>query len=448
MNTSTDSNENQVFLDLFKGRQDYFAVQTTNIYCPVKRSFSDYYLERHLKKIVTFGIYVLTKESKCNFLCIDIDIPKSDLETVNFEDKSIKFEYLKPELLEIQGILTNKLEIDENSILLEDTGGRGYHIWLFLETPISGEDAIKFFKILNSYVSFSFEYFPKQPNLNQKRELGNLIKLPLGVHQKYNSESSFFTIDNNKIRLFRNLEENFEHLKNVNRIKPEIIKNIIKKEASLVGATIFPKITSTKGFESDRILYTADLDFLFKNCSALKNLKSKAESVIALSYSEAFHLANILLSVNSSECILIELIKKSYGPKFSFDRTEKEIERIRCLHPTSCKRLIYHNICKEYCQPDVAKNNSDNLLPDTTPLSAWLFPIKKKLKIEDHEIHERICGLDNIRNAYFQLKKYHKDEDVLFFDEFDFESFEKNLEVNLSHISRILRNKEDFPFVE
>ena len=197
MNTSTDSNENQVFLDLFKGRQDYFAVQTTNIYRPVKRNFSDYYLERHLKKIVTFGIDVLTKESKCNFLCIDIDIPKSDLETVNFEDKSIKFEYLKSELLEIQGILTNKLEIDENSILLEDTGGRGYHIWLFLETPISGEDAIKFFKILNSYVSFSFEYFPKQPNLNQNRELGNLIKLPLGVHQKYNSESSFFIIDNN-----------------------------------------------------------------------------------------------------------------------------------------------------------------------------------------------------------------------------------------------------------
>ncbi len=110
------------------------------------------------------------------------------------------------------------------------------------------------------------------------------------------------------------------------------------------------------------------------------------------------------------------MIKKSYGTKFSFQRTKEEIDRIRCLHPTSCKKLTYNGICRGYCRPEIEKSNLDNLLHDTNPLSAWLFPLKKKIEIEDYEIHERVCDLNNIRNAYFQLKKYHKEEDALFFD--------------------------------
>lgn len=180
------------YLYLFSGREDYFARQGQNYYHPINSAFDPYYLQLHFDGTETYGVYVLTSESNCNFFCIDLDIPKADLASVDFADRKAKYQYLSDSLYKILKIIRGVLKIPQEAILLEDSGGRGYHIWLFLEEPTAGIDAVRFHAILKSLVNVTFEFFPKQANLRPKRKLGNLIKLPLGVHRKYGSRSAFF----------------------------------------------------------------------------------------------------------------------------------------------------------------------------------------------------------------------------------------------------------------
>ena len=46
---------------------------------------------------------------------------------------------------------------------------------------------------------------------------------------------------------------------------------------------------------------------------------------------------------------------------------------------------------------------------------------------KEEELLNNIFNPENICNAYWKLKKYHKDEDALFFDDFDYNFFEKKI---------------------
>ena len=166
------------YINYFKGRKEFIAVQGSNHYYPIIQELNENVIIKHLEGIKTFGVYVLTKSSKCNFICIDIDIEKSELAQVNFADSNIKFEHLKKYLLKFQNLLEKKLFKPEN-ILYEDSGGRGYHIWVFFEKPIEGYDAIFLNEIIKYKLDdFSFEFFPKQPVLNEKRKYVRILAIP------------------------------------------------------------------------------------------------------------------------------------------------------------------------------------------------------------------------------------------------------------------------------
>ncbi|NVM00786.1 MAG: hypothetical protein HWN67_00500, partial [Candidatus Helarchaeota archaeon] len=94
--------DKEIFLEFFRGREDYFAFQGPDFYSPINKNISEYYLDRHLNGLATFGIYVLTKDSNCNLFCLDIDIPKEKLYSLDFKDPKIKFDYLKEKLFKLK----------------------------------------------------------------------------------------------------------------------------------------------------------------------------------------------------------------------------------------------------------------------------------------------------------------------------------------------------------
>lgn len=437
----------ETYLAYFKGREDYFACQGRDYYYPVKGRLNENYLQKHLNHFTTFGVYVLTSDSKCNFICVDIDIPKNELENIDFKNPSRKFRYLRNKLLHILEVFKKEFHIPDNSILLEDTGGRGYHIWLFFSSPLQGDNAVKFYQICKSFIDFDFEFFPKQPNINEKRRFGNLIKLPLGTHQKYDSKSLFFQLLNGEIKFINSLDDNLYYLTKIKKMGSEIIDRIIDKYSERFNDNEIEKIGAGKFELKERILYRKDLPFLFDNCKMLHKLTIKAEKGIPFSKKEVFHFTNLLLSVEDGEDFIIEKIKESYGSRFSRDITQREIENIKPLFPTSCGRLITQGLCEGFCNKDIERINSDPLLTKTNPVSFWLQRSMEKLFVQQKELLDRISEPENIINAYWKLKKYHRDEDVGFYDDFDFEYFEENLEVNAKCISRALKNKEDIPFI-
>jgi len=171
-----------LYLRLFRGREDHFAQQGEDYYFPVPKVLDEFYLHRHLEGDATFGIYLLNRENCCHLACIDIDISKSDMGAVDFSKPDQKYSYLKKKLDAVLETLSGKLAIPPESILLEETGGRGYHIWVLFSGQIPGESAVIFGEILKTNLDFEIEFFPKQGRLTPTRKYGNLIKLPLGVH--------------------------------------------------------------------------------------------------------------------------------------------------------------------------------------------------------------------------------------------------------------------------
>ena len=437
-----------VYLDYFKGREDFVAVQSEKSYYPIKAVLDESLLHKHLNSIQTIGCYVLTDSSQCNFICIDIDIPKSELQKIDFKDSEVKFEYLKTDLLTIIGILINGLGFSNNNLLLEDTGGRGYHIWIFFEFPIDGNSASKIGAILKNKYSVTCEFFPKQGDLNEKRKYGNLIKLPLGEHKSYDQRSKFFIIIDNKLTYFNSLDENIKHLNTIEKVSVSKIEDLLENNIEVLLISN-KQITHEFLENTSRIMFKKNLPKLFDNCSAINSLKITASNGILLNHNQAFHLANLLLSVQDAETDLTFLLEKSFGKSYSQQYANSEIDKIKLFRPTSCMRLKKEGICSNYCVKGLEKRNEDPLLKKTNPISLWLEPIAnyKEVLILDN-ILEHIASIENLKISYFKLKKYCAEQEGVFFDIFDFEFFENTFDENIQLISIGLKNKIKVPNIK
>ncbi len=432
------------YLSLFKGREDYFSQQYDSYYRPVPEPLDSFYLEQHLAGDATYGIYVLTSSSCCHFFCVDIDVPKAELKETDFADRTAKYAFLGQRLRDTIQTLAETLSVPREAMLLEETGGRGYHIWMFLKDAMSGDSAVTFGAILKSRLAFEIEFFPKQGQLTSSRKLGNLVKLPLGLHRKYGARSVFFTLSDGEPQYVEGLERNIELLTRVVPVDSAAILATVSVHPAL---EIQPRGVVLGSSERDlrRPLFKGDIITLATRCTAIRDLRSKAEGSQRLTRAEAFHLANILLSAEHGQEYVIDTMRSSYGSEYDEQKTLGEIEKIRPLFPTSCATLVEQGICPKYCREGIRKRNTDRLLTNTTPCGVWLTRIHGKASLEAGDLVARIGQPGNVRRAFFQLKAYHEHEDSLFFDPFDFEQFEKDLPSNCEIIAASHRERSAPP---
>jgi len=173
---------NLEFLRKFVSRVEPFARQLdTGAYYRIDKPLTDAQLQQHLDGTKTLGTYVMNEEGNINWICIDIDCEIEDLPLFNMladfiYDKFPDFERAK-----------------------EFSGRRGYHVWLFLDKP----DKPKFYRELvisrllqNGINSKTVEIYPKQNALNHtSKGLGNLLKLPFGIHQRSGKRSTLLRYD-------------------------------------------------------------------------------------------------------------------------------------------------------------------------------------------------------------------------------------------------------------
>jgi hypothetical protein len=81
--------------------------------------------------------------------------------------------------------------------IVEDTGGRGRHLWILLEDPVDAALAYELGSLLLAtagpvdFNEVSAEFFPKQPRLGPRRRYGSLVRLPLGIHRVTGNRSHF-----------------------------------------------------------------------------------------------------------------------------------------------------------------------------------------------------------------------------------------------------------------
>jgi len=150
----------------FVGNPDAYAQQNADgSYTPIRQPILDEDLGDHLSGQVTFGTYVVQFD-KARFIVFDID--DHDL----LMAKQLAEEAMK------RGLHAG----------IEFSGRKGFHVWVLFDGWYSAAQLQRLGKDIARVHGFNGEVFPKQ---GAARDLGSLVKLPLGKHAVTGNDSRF-----------------------------------------------------------------------------------------------------------------------------------------------------------------------------------------------------------------------------------------------------------------
>jgi hypothetical protein len=177
------------FIERFAGRPDvharmwYDRVRGVG-YSPVRHPLTLDVLRAHLDGALTAGIYLVHPDETVQVVVFDVDASKVALERAA-GDPARTAALRRAVHGEATRLLTvlRRLGLDP---VLEDSGFKGRHLWLFLPDPVPAGRAVAFGRALLASTAprpegVKVELFPKQAGLSEGG-LGNLVKLPLGIH--------------------------------------------------------------------------------------------------------------------------------------------------------------------------------------------------------------------------------------------------------------------------
>jgi hypothetical protein len=303
------------FVHLFSGRENVYARQWCGSsgktgYTPVREPFTPRVARAHLMGDITVGIYPVRLDNSVTFCAFDIDMNKNALARAlgNREES----QRLRSAVAEESVRLRRELEGLGIPALMEDSGYKGRHLWVFFERPepasVVHQFGVLFMRCfpLRS-VGLHLEFFPKQARVGSSG-VGNLIKLPLGIHRKTGRRSCFLDEEGNPV------EDPFEVLRVHPRVEHVVLHAAIEKLKSL--ATTVKEQPATTGEEGgvdegtvvqapappepEPAWTMADFDndpevsLLLSECAVLRALKEKVEEFRQLTHDERVVLAHSL----------------------------------------------------------------------------------------------------------------------------------------------------------
>jgi len=440
----------RLFLNLFQGREGVFARQWTSGqgYSPIRpeRSISENDILLHIQGTETYGIYLIRRDNTVRLICFDIDLPKNFAEV---EEDSLVTDKgnLLPQIKNICAAAVDSFRhcsFNGRGILIEDTGGRGYHVWFFFESPIPAANARKFAYSILRKANVQCEVFPKQDEVVEG-QYGNLIKLPLGLHKKYKQYSNFINVAQGKIT---SIKDPFGHMARIVPIPISIISKIIEEGVKDRGPEPTRPTETSRPAEvvpkqiADKIAKRPQIGDLMEKCRAFSNLKKKAVSQHHLEHIERLALAYIMINIENGEEVLHGIL--SNCSDYDREHTQKEIDylRARGMKPISCRRLIEQGVCEKFCRSEIRQQSMDPDRPEPSPIRFALWKdLSEPESIWETDIptFENVYRKSNLYRAWEQVKDYARVNEA-FFDMHAFEYFEEHLEENIETLRFQLRN--------
>lgn len=179
-------------LALFAGRRDVHARQWYQPgegagYSPVHQPLTIQHLRQHIDGEITVGVYPVCVDGTCGFFALDLDITAEALRAASGsrEETARLIELVKAQTVEL--VERCELELGLEPIV-EDSGFKGRHLWFFLAEAHSAQTVHRIAAWMArlfepAAAELAIEAFPKQ-GVVEPGKLGNLIKLPLGLHKR------------------------------------------------------------------------------------------------------------------------------------------------------------------------------------------------------------------------------------------------------------------------
>lgn len=399
------------FLQLFSGREDVFALQFEDGYRPIRRPMTVDDVANHLIGKCTLGAYVLTSDNNVNFGAYDVDYrtQESGIDSVS------KLEMCKETVKNLHARL-NYYNIQHE---IEYSGNRGYHIWIFLDRPVPAYKVKvileKILEQINISNPVSVEVFPKQSE--HGGGLGNLIKLPLGIHRKTNRRCSF--VDDN----FEEIPKQLDYLLSIHPNRAEEIENLYRelydqqieqfeKDKNERRATRSHIRTQGENIKKQlrQQIHKDESDpckTISRGCSILSQIITKIDQEAYITEEEERLLVNILYPITNSRSLITELLRRTIN--YSQPRLEILLSNSSKV-PITCeeikKEIVNSNIdlslakctCKfssAYNSPIAYLKQGEDKLFENVPISSVVKKIID-LNNEKYEIEKQIESLKNL----------------------------------------------------
>lgn len=370
MDIEITQNQINTFRSLFQGREDAFALQWVKEgsvgFKAVREPLTEEAIKLHLRGEETVGVYPVVEETT-KFLTLDIDT-KSEV------GKDVAQLYT-------QALNKACKRLNLNPIL-EDSGSKGYHLWLFFEKFIPTTDTLNLAKVVIANCSpppegVSVEIFPKQ---EKAADLGNLIKLPLGIHKKTGNRCWFLNGDLTPVGQ-PSIEDQTEYLKSVKVCTHSEVLGIVRREREKKKNQ--PKL-KVEGVKSN-----ADVEKMVESCPALEYLTQKAEETKNLTHDERLVLCSLATNLGQKGDEWVHRIIKNCAD-YDYKKTQYQLENYRQKErkPFGCEE-IKKRLQTDLCQCDL-EPLIDSETRETRKPSPIRFAFGGKHKATKSQIERRI----------------------------------------------------------
>jgi hypothetical protein len=340
-----------LFCDLFAGRLGVHARQWSTPdgrygYAPVMATLTPALVRQHLLGACTLGVYPVDSADRVRFLALDIDIdtPPEQLPPEQRQE-------LRSRALQLARRIQEEIAAAGFDPLLEESGYKGYHLWVFFEDFWPAAKARKLARYFASCAGENLEglhveVFPAQDRV-KKGGLGNLIKLPLGLHLKSSSRSQLLDREGKilvspflRLRQLRRagleeLEQVLAHYQDRWRIREEDQKersrpepkNASEEEPSLAASCV-PVDPPWKPEQDE------EFQFLVERCLLLRGLVEKALTVKRLTHQEQAALRYTIGHLSRGA----EAVNYIFEQAGCLDSSSRMVSNFRG-NPASCNRL-------------------------------------------------------------------------------------------------------------
>ncbi len=319
----------RAYMNIFRGRYNAFARQWADKeqqrqgYVPVRRPMTMNDVREHLSGRKTYGIYLLEEDSTVHTGVIDIDLagPFRAPEKMRRNRSAIQ--------REAEYVLKRIADMASDAglrFLAEASGGKGYHFWFPVSEPVdAGEMRLALQgmvdQVKHDITCFSLEVFPKQDRLSGKG-LGNLVKLPLGIHRVTGKQSWLLGTGS------RDTEVQLEFVRNFRPSAPESVTKLASCRGG-VKVMVHPRHAAWAA-------EYPELAALEVKCPMLGQLFATIRSSRSLSIREEKVLLGTLPHLPRGRSLLHHLFSRL--SEYNRPLLDYKISRVRGT-PLGCKRI-------------------------------------------------------------------------------------------------------------
>ena len=381
------------FMALFSGREDVFARQWADKnenksgYVPVRHAMTLADVDEHVQGRKTYGIYLLQADSRVRCGVIDVDIiARLRSGKLATEDKiTLKRErtYM------ITRIREQSAELGLTPVV-EFSGYKGFHFWYFFSRAV---DAAAVRSVLtdiaqpvNADIScFDLEVFPKQGKLTGKG-LGNLVKLPLGIHRFTGKQSFFMECPK------RDIDSQLGFLKTIQPVDPDMLTTVsARKEKERV--VLHPRMA---GFARQY----PEIYELERLCPPLGQIISTLRDRSDISTREEKVLYQTVGFLPRRKTLLHYLM--AFNGEYNPHLVDFRLSKLSGT-PLGCRRI--HSLLGftgDFCE---FKEQTESYLHPLLHLAQWQEAAEKKTP-ESTRINSLQAALENMKTAIIQVQRF------------------------------------------